>query len=97
VFLESLKITNFRCFGSTARTIRFEEDITAFVGANGAGKTAVMLALLRLFGVTADQRRVRRQDFHVPFDEEKPLASRDLNIEAILSFPELTDGDCGFR
>jgi putative ATP-dependent endonuclease of the OLD family len=93
VFLESLKITNFRCFGSNAQTVRFEEDITAFVGANGAGKTAAMLALLRLFGVTADQRRVRRQDFHVPFDEEKPPASRDLNIEAVLSFPELTDGD----
>jgi putative ATP-dependent endonuclease of the OLD family len=93
VFLESLKITNFRCFGSAPQTIRFEEDITAFVGANGAGKTAVMLALLRLFGVTADQRRVRRQDFHVPFDETTAPASKDLNIEAVLSFPELTDGD----
>jgi predicted ATP-dependent endonuclease of OLD family len=67
--------------------------LTAFVGANGAGKIAVMLALLRLFGVTADHRRVRRQDFHVPFDEEEAPASRDLNIEAVLSFPELTDGD----
>lgn len=93
MFLESLKIENFRCFGRIPQTIRFEEDITAFVGANGAGKTAIMLALLRLFGVTADQRRVRRQDFHVPFDEGTPPASRNLNIEAILSFPELTDGD----
>lgn len=93
MFIESLKITNFRCFGSAPQTIRFDKDITAFVGANGAGKTAVMLALLRLFGVTADQRRVRRQDFHIPFDEDAPPASRELNIEAVLSFPELTDGD----
>ena len=30
-----------------------------FIGTNGSGKTAVMLALLRMFGVSGDQRRVR--------------------------------------
>jgi hypothetical protein len=36
VFLESLKITNFRCFGSAPQTIKFEEDITARQGAKCA-------------------------------------------------------------
>ncbi|WP_457492385.1 ATP-dependent nuclease [Tardiphaga sp. P5_C7] len=93
MFLESIKLSNFRCFGSDPQTIEFEESITAFVGANGAGKTAVMLALLRLFGITSDHRRVRRQDFHVPFDETAAPVSRSLSVEAILAFPELTTGD----
>ena len=93
MFLESIKLSNFRCFGSTPQNIGLEDSITAFVGANGAGKTAVMLALLRLFGVTSDHRRVRRQDFHVPFNETNAPASRSLSIEAILAFPELETGD----
>ena len=68
--------------------------LTAFVGVNGAGKTAVMQALLRLFGVTPEHRRIRRQDFHVPSAEAAVPAEREFVIEAILSFPEL-DGAAG--
>jgi hypothetical protein len=50
-----------------------------------------MLALLRMFGVTGDQRRLRRHDFHVPADEAEPPAQRTLALEAILAFPELCD------
>jgi putative ATP-dependent endonuclease of the OLD family len=91
MFLERVIITNFRCFGRQAETIMFAQDVTAFVGSNGAGKTAVMQALLRLFGVTSDQRRIRRQDFHVPAGETTPAVERSLCIEAILAFPELDD------
>ena len=48
-----------------------------------------MEALLRLFGLTSEQRRVRRQDFHVPSNEAATPTQRELAIEAILAFPEL--------
>jgi energy-coupling factor transporter ATP-binding protein EcfA2 len=89
MFVERLAITNFRCFGPEPVTIQLEKGLTAFVGANGAGKTSVMHALQRLFGVTADQRRLRRQDFHVPAAELVALATRTFSLEAIIAFPEL--------
>lgn len=95
MFIERLTLTNFRCFGPDPRTISLESGLTAFVGVNGAGKTAVMQALQRLFGVTGDQRRLRRQDFHVPTAEAESARQRSFVIEAILAFPELDaeDGD----
>jgi predicted ATP-dependent endonuclease of OLD family len=89
MFLERLTLTNFRCFGPTETTIGFTQGVTAFVGANGAGKTVVMQALQRLFGVTGDQRRIRRQDFHVPASEEIEPQQRSFVLEAVLAFPEL--------
>jgi putative ATP-dependent endonuclease of OLD family len=89
--LESLTLTNFRCFGPDPETVTFGKELTTFVGTNGSGKTAVMLALLRMFGVSGDQRRVRRQDFHVPTAEEETPAERHLMLEAFLAFPELAE------
>jgi len=66
MFVESLSLRNFRCFGPDTQYIRLSPGLTAFIAANGSGKTAVTNALLRLFGVTSEQRRMRRQDFHVP-------------------------------
>lgn len=37
-------------------TIDMAGGLTAFVGVNGSGKTAMMQAMLRLFGVTAEHR-----------------------------------------
>lgn len=91
--LERLILTNFRCFGPRPRKIDFTLGMTAFIGANGSGKTAVMLSLLRLFGVTNEQRRINRQDFHVPVNEVDPPRQRNLVIEVILGFPELDGGD----
>ena len=52
-----------------------------------------MLALQRLFGVTSDQRRVRRQDFHIPTGEAESARERSFVLEAIIAFPELDDED----
>lgn len=95
MFIERLILTNFRCFGPESGVIDLVSGLTAFIGANGAGKTAVMQALQRLFGVTGDQRRLRRQDFHVPAAEAEQARERSFVIEAILTFPELDaeDGD----
>jgi len=89
MFVERVTLVNFRCFGPQPQTIDLSAGLTAFVGANGSGKTAVMDALLRLFGVSAEQRRLRRQDFHVPSSETSTPLQRELSIEVVLAFPEL--------
>ena len=40
MFIERLILTNFRCFGPAPLTIDLTQGLTAFVGVNGAGKTA---------------------------------------------------------
>ena len=71
-----------------------DQDITALIGANGSGKTALLSALSRLFGPTQSSRTIRHPDFHVlpghPVDNRSNL---ELSIEAILSFPELAGGN----
>lgn len=89
--LERLTLTNFRCFGPEPETIEFSPTLTAFVGVNGVGKTATMLALQRLFGVTGGQRTVSRRDFHVPADDDGSARERVLSLDAVLAFPELDD------
>lgn len=92
MYIEQLLLTNFRCFGPTGTSIDLTSGLTTFVGVNGAGKTAVLQALQRLFGITGEQRRLRRQDFHVPAAEPAPPLQRTLTLEAILAFPELDAG-----
>ncbi|WP_018097592.1 ATP-dependent nuclease [Sinorhizobium meliloti] len=92
MFIEQLHLTNFRCFGPAGTSIDLAGGLTTFVGVNGAGKTAVLQALQRLFGITGEQRRLRRQDFHVPAAEPAPPIQRTLTLEAILAFPELDAG-----
>jgi predicted ATP-dependent endonuclease of OLD family len=84
---------NFRCFGPEPRTIELDPALTVLVGANGTGKSATFEALVRLFGVTSEQRRVRPDDFHVPVDEEEVPATRELSIDVVIAFPELGDED----
>jgi hypothetical protein len=87
--IERIELENFRCFGPQRTRIELSPSLTAFVGDNGTGKTAVLQALQRMFGVTSEQRRVRKQDFHIPHDESERPAARTLAIEAIVAFPEL--------
>jgi hypothetical protein len=102
MYIESLVLQNFRCFGNQRTVVSLEPGLTPFIGSNGAGKTAACQALQRLFGITNDERAVRFDDFHVPAGEsvlegESGAAQpRTLAIEAILAFPELDDdGDQG--
>lgn len=91
--IEKLRIRNFRCFGHKAAELDLEEVLTTLVGGNGSGKTAVLLALSRLFGTSKAQRSVQRRDFHIP-NGQQPLQSGDqLFIEAVFVFPELKIGD----
>jgi hypothetical protein len=89
VHIESIALTNFQCFGPGRAVIYLEPGLTAFIGTNGAGKTAACIALQRLFGVTSDERAIRTDDFHVEPEATEVLESRSLSIEAVLAFPEL--------
>lgn len=89
--IERIGLRNFRCFGPERTEIPLDASLTAFVGVNGSGKTAVMQVFQRMFGVTADQRRFRRRDFHVPANEKLALTERHLELDAILAFPELDE------
>jgi putative ATP-dependent endonuclease of the OLD family len=70
------------------------EGMTFLIGSNGAGKTAVLQALARLFEFNPSLRRVHRTDFHIlrrP-DLAGPPIAIDLWLEAQFEFPELKDG-----
>lgn len=93
--ITTLALSNFRCFGPQPTTIEFD-DLTAFIGTNGAGKTAALQALARLFG-SAAERRLSRADFHVApqgEDEDEP-EEISLYLEARIEFSELEEGGVG--
>jgi len=91
--IQKVVIRNFRCFGPDETKIVLQRRVTAFVGNNGSGKTAAFQALSRLFGITPAQRTVRRQDFHLPVDQQELQSGTTLSIEVFFSFPELRDVD----
>jgi len=91
--IECLLINNFRCFGPADTIVNLQDDVTALVGSNGAGKTAILMALARMFGVTSKQRSIRKQDFHVPLDQVDPPEIASFSIECLIGFPELDDED----
>lgn len=92
MLIERLIVSNFRCFGPAPASIPLDSELTCQIGSNGSGKTAALQALVRLFGISGDHRRVRPGDFHIANDGIALTASaRELYIEAILGFPELSE------
>ncbi len=75
--IAKIHVWHFQCFGSGNPdkdaagethpiSVELDSDITALIGRNGSGKSALLAALLRLFGETRDARLVRLEDFFVP-------------------------------
>jgi putative ATP-dependent endonuclease of OLD family len=91
--IESITLENFRCFGDQKTVVGLQQGITVFVGGNGSGKTAILQALSRLFGVSAGQRLVRRRDFHLSPEQTTLTSGSSLSIEVVFSFPELQNSD----
>jgi len=81
-------LSNFRCFGEAPTTINLD-DLTALIGTNGTGKTAILTALVRLFGSRAADRTFDFSDFHLPPGVD-PNAVEELKlwVEAWIEFPE---------
>ncbi|MYI69141.1 MAG: AAA family ATPase [Boseongicola sp. SB0673_bin_14] len=93
--LDTIAIRNFQCFGPEGVSVDMADPVTAFIGMNGAGKTAVFQALSRMFGIGSATRTLEKTDFHLPADAEDLEGGAELQIEAIFSFPELEDNDAG--
>lgn len=86
--LQELRISNFKCFGPEPEKISFDESNTIIIGPNGSGKTAILQALSRMFASNPSLRRIRGEDFHVPYGEQENPEERNLFIEADFSLPE---------
>jgi putative ATP-dependent endonuclease of OLD family len=88
--LNSLTISGFRCFNADSQTISLN-DISCLVGPNASGKTAAMMALVRLFGEHPFQRQLTTEDFHLIAGEKlRDKTERTLSIECRIDFPELS-------
>jgi putative ATP-dependent endonuclease of the OLD family len=87
--IESVTISGFRCFGPQPVRIDFAGDLTAVVGSNASGKTALLQALVKCFGVTRTERAIEPSDFHVAIDEDPAeRKDRELAIDVIVALPE---------
>ncbi|HQS67758.1 MAG TPA: AAA family ATPase [Sulfuricurvum sp.] len=95
MYIDSITLENFQSFKD--KTTITLPKLTAFVGSNGTGKTAILLALTRLFGIDNSMRTICSNDFYVPISEHlEDQQERKLSIEVTLKFPELennTDTD----
>lgn len=93
MYLESISIRNFRCYGDVPVKLTLKPGTNAFVGTNGAGKTAALEALKRMFSPVASDRQLRRSDVHFgPGEDALGLNERELVIDAVFAF---SDADAG--
>lgn len=87
--LTKLRLSNFQCFGPDVTNVDLD-PLTFLIGANGTGKTAILIALVRLFGFERSLRTIRRSDFHAPVGPALDVPTKQkLWIEAQFDFPEL--------
>lgn len=67
MYLEKIKITNFRCFDSAGIEACFNKGVNSVIGENNAGKSALIDALRIAFSAVPYQRDIyfKKSDFHV--------------------------------
>jgi putative ATP-dependent endonuclease of OLD family len=93
MLIESITLSGFRCFGPDPITVPISAEITAVVGPNAAGKTALLHALSKMFGVSRAQRTVQRSDFHLGAkDDPEDRETKGMFIDVLIGLPELADG-----
>lgn len=94
--IQSVTIQNFRCFGPEPVTVTLDSEVTALIGSNGAGKSAFLEALKRLFGATREERTLSRADVHFGVHETPDTVDeRQVVIDVVFAFPELDAADPG--
>lgn len=90
--ISTITLSGFQCFGPEPTEVSLSDKVTALIGANSSGKTALLEALLRLFGASQSQRHVRRGDFYMAPGEsldDDDVTKRKLWVEARIEIPEL--------
>lgn len=88
-----MEIKGFKSFDNVGQTININ-SFTSLIGGNGTGKTAVLLALTRMFGVKSSDRIVQVDDFYVPpGDEIDTQDERELSVRVKFEFADLQDGE----
>jgi predicted ATP-dependent endonuclease of OLD family len=93
MFIKSLTIKNFRCFGKEGITVNFNDEdwVTAFIGRNGSGKTAILEALNFLFTSEYLLTKIDEKDFH---KDAKTTKEEDaIIIEGVTNKPFYIDID----
>lgn len=94
MYIAEITIENFRCFGSgnNKLVLPLRQGLTALVGENDTGKTAVVDALRLVLG-TRDQEylRLQEQDFHCPPSGH----ARENEVHIRCLFMDLTRRDKG--
>jgi len=95
MFIKSLTIKNFRCFGKgtdeKGTAINLNNGLTAFIGRNGSGKTAILEALNFLIGSDYLPTRISEKDFH---NDAKSTKDKDaIIIEGETTKPFYVDVD----
>jgi putative ATP-dependent endonuclease of OLD family len=89
MYISQIIVKGFRSFSYEGSTINVKNKLNAFIGLNSSGKTAALEALTKIFGSTAAERDIRRQDFHISQDEDiNTIIEKDLLVEVKLSFDE---------
>jgi putative ATP-dependent endonuclease of OLD family len=93
VRIQSITIAGFRSFGPDPVRVELAGELTAVVGPNASGKTALLQAFAKIFGTTRAQRTLHRSDFHLPPGvAPDDRTARDLVIDVIIALPELPKG-----
>lgn len=88
-----MEIKGFKSFDSVGQKININ-SFTSLIGGNGTGKTAVLLALTRMFGVKSSDRIIQVDDFYVPLgDEIDTQDERELSVRVKFEFADLQDGE----
>lgn len=91
--LTKIILSNYRCFGKEPTNIEIN-NLTGFIGRNSSGKTALLSALMKLFGEKSSDRIIERTDFHIPKSTDPDsVTNSELYIEAQFMFPELERGE----
>ncbi|HBC7780566.1 TPA: AAA family ATPase [Escherichia coli] len=91
--ITQMEIKGFKSFDNVGQTININ-SFTSLIGGNGTGKTAVLLALTRMFGVKSSERIIQVDDFYVPpGDEIDTQDERELSVRVKFEFADLKDGE----
>ncbi|WP_194857445.1 ATP-dependent nuclease [Citrobacter freundii] len=91
--ITQMEIKGFKSFDNVGQTININ-SFTSLIGGNGTGKTAVLLALTRMFGVKSSDRIIQVDDFYVPpGDEIDTQDERELSVRVKFEFADLKEGE----